>query len=64
MNKERQKYLQNQIDETFSAIVKLNETITAKDFEWAEKNWDKDIQLAGQIVNLAEDIIDWGKQFR
>lgn len=55
--------LKKQIDETFTAIINLQNTLSKEDYEWADKNWEED-ETASEIVNLDQNLIDWGKEFR
>ena len=62
MKKERQQLIDSLIEQAFNAINKLSEEITAQDLEWADKNWENN-STAAELVNLAENLIDSGKQF-
>jgi len=62
MKETRQQLLTTLINEAFAAINKLSEEITEDDLKWADENWETN-DSAQQIINLAEDIIDSGKQF-
>lgn len=62
MKETRQQLLTTLINEAFAAINKLSEEITEDDLKWADENWETN-DTAQQIINLAEDIIDSGKQF-
>ena len=63
MKIERQKQIDKLIDQTFKNIIKLKDTLTEADYEWADKNCEEnDIALA--ISGLGENIKDWGKEFR
>lgn len=62
MNEPRQNQIRTLLNETFTAINKLSDIITEEDLKWANKNWEKN-EFAQQLSNLAEDLIDNGKQF-
>ena len=62
MNKQHQQQIQQHINEAFEAINKLSDLITANDLQWADKNWEKN-DFAAELTNLAENLIDSGKQF-
>jgi hypothetical protein len=62
MKKEHQQLIHQHIQEAFTAINKLSELITEKDLQWANKNYE-DNDVAAELTNLAENLIDSGKQF-
>jgi len=68
MKLERKKQISELIEETFNNVQKLNELLKKSDYEWANKNWesenDDDYELAESILNVGENLKDWGKQFR
>ena len=68
MKLERKKQISELIEETFNNVTKLNELLKKSDYEWANKNWesdnDDDYELAESILNVGENLKDWGKQFR
>jgi len=63
MKIEKQKQIDQLIGQTFSNIQKLQDLLTEKDFEWADKNCDED-DVALSISGFGENLIDWGKMFR
>jgi len=62
MNKQRQQLINSLLNETFTALSKLHNEITVEDLQWAEKKWETN-ETAASLTNLAEDLIDNGKQF-
>ena len=68
MKQERKKEISELIEETFNNVTKLNDLLKKSDYEWAKKNWesdnDDDYELAESILNVGENLKDWGKQFR
>lgn len=62
MNKQRQQLIDSLINETFAALNKLQNEITAEDLQWADGNYETN-DIAGSLANLAENLIDSGKQF-
>ena len=68
MKLERKKQISELIEETFNNVTKLNDLLKKSDYEWANKNWesdnDDDYELAESILNVGENLKDWGKQFR
>ena len=68
MKRERKKQISELIEETFNNVTKLNDLLKKSDYEWANKNWesdnDDDYELAESILNVGENLKDWGKQFR
>ena len=68
MKLERKKQISELIEETFNNVTKLNELLKKSDYEWANKNWesdnDDDYELAESILNVGENLKDWGKQFK
>ena len=68
MKLERKKEISELIEETFNNVTKLNDLLKKSDYEWAKKNWesdnDDDYELAESILNVGENLKDWGKQFR
>jgi len=68
MKLERKKQISELIEATFDNVTKLNELLKKSDYEWANKNWesdnDDDYELAESILNVGENLKDWGKQFR
>jgi hypothetical protein len=68
MKRERKKQISELIEATFDNVTKLNELLKKSDYEWANKNWesdnDDDYELAESILNVGENLKDWGKQFK
>ena len=68
MKLERKKQISELIEETFNNVTKLNDLLKKSDYEWANKNWesdnDDDYELAESILNVGDNLVDWGKQFR
>lgn len=68
MKRERKKQISELIEATFDNVTKLNELLRKSDYEWANKNWesenDDDYELAESILNVGENLKDWGKQFK
>ena len=68
MKRERKKQISELIEATFDNVTKLNDLLKKSDYEWAKKNWesdnDDDYELAESILNVGENLKDWGKQFR
>ena len=68
MKLERKKQISELIEETFNNVTKLNDLLKKSDYEWAKKNWesdnDDDYELAESILNVGENLKDWGKQFK
>ena len=68
MKRERKKQISELIEETFNNVTELNDLLKKSDYEWANKNWesdnDDDYELAESILNVGENLKDWGKQFR
>jgi hypothetical protein len=63
MKKEKQKQIEQLIEQTFNNIEKLQDLLTEKDLKWADKNCDED-DVALSISGFSENLIDWGKMFR
>ena len=65
MKLERKKQISELIEETFNNVTKLNELLKKSDYEWANKNWesenDDDYELAESILNVGENLKDWGE---
>ena len=68
MNKERKKQISELIQTTFSSVEKLNKILKRSDYNWADKNSnsnnDSDYELAESILNIGDNLGDWGKMFR
>lgn len=63
MKIERQKQIDQLIEQTFNNIQKLQDTLTEADYKWADKNCD-DNDIALSISGLGDNLVDWGKMFR
>jgi len=63
MKIEKQKQIEQLIEQTFSNISKLQDLLTQKDLEWADKNCDEN-DNALSISGFSENLIDYGKMFR
>ncbi len=64
MKKEKQKQIEQLIEQTYNNIQKLQDLLTKKDLKWADKNCENDNDLAISISGFGENLIDWGKMFR
>jgi hypothetical protein len=68
MKQERKKEISELIEQTFDNVQKLNDLLKKSDYEWANKNWDSDNEdddeLAESILNVGDNLVDWGKQFK
>jgi len=62
MKENHQQQIQQRINEAFKAINELADLITAEDLQWADENWENN-DFAAELNNLAENLIDSGKQF-
>ena len=67
MKLERKKQISELIEEAFNNVTKLNDLLKKSDYKWARKNWesenDDDYELAESILNVGDNLVDWGKQF-
>jgi hypothetical protein len=63
MKIEKQQQIEQLIEQTFSNISKLQNLLTQKDLEWADKNCDEN-DNALSISGFSENLIDYGKMFR
>ena len=65
---ERKKQISELIEETFNNVQKLNALLKKSDYDWAKKNYDSDeddnYELAENILNVGDNLVDWGKMFR
>ena len=68
MKLERKKQISELIEATFDNVTKLNDLLKKSDYVWARKNSesenDDDYELAESILNVGENLKDWGQQFR
>ena len=66
MKKDRQQKIEQLIETTFKNVAELNELLKKSDYVWANKNVDseEDDELAESILNVGDNLVDWGKMFR
>jgi hypothetical protein len=65
MKIEKQKQIEQLIEQTYNNISKLQDLLTQKDLKWADRNCEKnDNALAISISGFGENLIDWGRMFR
>ena len=71
MKKDRQQKIEQLIENTFKNVAELNEMLKKSDYVWANKmvNSDGDVydnnsELAESILNIRDNMCDWGKMFR
>ena len=65
MKTERKQKIEQLIETTFKNVAELNELLKKSDYDWANKNVDseEDDELAESILNVRDNLIDWGKMF-
>lgn len=70
MKTERKQKIEQLIETTFKNVAELNELLKKSDYDWADKmvNSDGDVydnngELAESILNVGDNLIDWGKMF-
>jgi hypothetical protein len=65
MKIERKQKIEQLIETTFKNVAELNEMLKKSDYDWANKNVDseEDDELAESILNVRDNLIDWGKMF-
>jgi hypothetical protein len=65
MKTERKQKIEQLIETTFKNVAELNEMLKKSDYDWANKNVDseEDDELAESILNVRDNLIDWGKMF-
>jgi len=65
MKTERKQKIEQLIETTFKNVAELNEILKKSDYDWANKNVDseEDDELAESILNVRDNLIDWGKMF-
>jgi len=70
MKTERKQKIEQLIETTFKNVAELNEMLKKSDYDWADKmvNSDGDVydnngELAESILNVGDNLIDWGKMF-
>ncbi len=66
MKTERKQKIEQLIETTFKNVAELNEMLKKSDYDWANKNVDSDNddELAESILNVGDNLVDWGKMFR
>jgi hypothetical protein len=66
MKTERKQKIEQLIETTFKNVAELNELLKKSDYDWANKNvdGDDDYELAESILNVGDNLVDWGKMFR
>lgn len=64
----RKKEISELIEVTFNNVQKLNALLKTSDYNWAKKNYDSDedddYELAESILNVGDNLVDYGKMFR
>jgi len=70
MKTERKQKIEQLIEMTFKNVAELNALLKKSDYDWADKmvNSDGDVydnngELAESILNVGDNLIDWGKMF-
>ena len=68
---ERKQKIEQLIENTFKNVAELNELLKKSDYDWANKmvNSDGDVydnnsELAESILNVGDNLVDYGKMFR
>ena len=66
MKTERKQKIEQLIETTFKNVAELNELLKKSDYDWANKNIDNDddYELAESILNIRDNMCDWGKMFK
>jgi hypothetical protein len=66
MKTERKQKIEQLIETTFKNVAELNELLKKSDYDWANKNVDNDddCELAESILNVGDNLVDYGKMFR
>ena len=66
MKTERKQKIEQLIETTFKNVAELNELLKKSDYDWANKNVDNDddYELAESILNIRDNMCDWGKMFK
>lgn len=66
MKKDRQQKIEQLIESTFKNVAELNEMLKKSDYVWANKmvNSDDNCELAESILNVGDNLVDYGKMFR
>ena len=66
MKTERKQKIEQLIETTFKNVAELNELLKKSDYDWANKNVDNDddYELAESILNVGDNLVDYGKMFK
>ena len=71
MKTERKQKIEQLIETTFKNVAELNALLKKSYYDWADKmvNSDGDVydnngELAESILNVGDNLVDWGKMFR
>jgi hypothetical protein len=72
MKKDRQQKIEQLIEITFKNVAELNEMLKKSDYDWANKMMYSDdetvdaniFELAESILNVGDNLVDYGKMFR
>ena len=72
MKKDRQQKIEQLIENTFKNVAELNEMLKKSDYDWANKIMNSDdetvdaniFELAESILNVGDNLVDYGKMFR
>jgi len=72
MKKERKQKIEQLIETTFKNVAELNEMLKKSDYDWANKIMNSDdetvdanqFELAESILNVGDNLVDYGKMFR
>ena len=72
MKTERKQKIEQLIETTFKNVAELNEMLKKSDYDWANKIMNSDdetvdantFELAESILNVGDNLVDYGKMFR
>ena len=72
MKTERKQKIEQLIENTFKNVAELNELLKKSDYVWANKIMNSDdetvdaniFELAESILNVGDNLVDYGKMFR
>ena len=72
MKTERKQKIEQLIENTFKNVAELNEMLKKSDYDWANKIMNSDdetvdaniFELAESILNVGDNLVDYGKMFR
>ena len=72
MKTERKQKIEQLIEMTFKNVAELNELLKKSDYDWANKIMNSDdetvdaniFELAESILNVGDNLVDYGKMFR